>query len=280
LAAIGAGTVARAAPPTDPSGFTAFVAQSFRQARPADRVRIAGELALDIQAPAGEFTTDLHTVYGGCGRFPEHCDDIVAMFVNKISAVHVDAPVAPKASQLRVVVRPEAYVDEMRRNAPPGAEPVAAPLAGGLWMIGAADMPTAIVMLNTAGLGSLKLSQAEILERGRRNMRADMIKALQGLEPPIAEHGVVAMIGDDYESSLLAFPDLWAALAAKAGGDLYVAAPAREIVIVCRADHRQALSALKQAAAAAAVQSAKPLPLVVLRSTQKGWEAGDASGAR
>ena len=174
------------------------------------------------------------------------------------------------------MVRPAAFVEGMRRVAPPGAEPVAAPLAGGLWLIGAADMPTAVMMLNTTAISPLKLSAGQVLARGRRNLHAAAVKALAGLEDEARPDGVAAMMGDDYQASLLAFPELWAPLATKGEGDLYVAAPANDIVIFCKTKRRDAAKVMSKAAAVAAAQSERPLPLVVLRWTPDGWTA--ASG--
>ena len=277
LAAAVAGAISAlaASPPSDPAGFTAFVVQKFHAARPTDEIKVIGELQLDIKAPAGEFTTDLHTVRSACERMPDRCEEIVTEHVANLSAFH-GAPLSPlHAAQLRVVVRPAAFVEGMRRVAPPGAEPVAAPLAGGLWLIGAADMQTTVMLLNTASLSPLKLSGAQVLARGRRNLHAGAVKALAGLEDEPRPDGVAAMMGDDYQSSLLAFPELWAPLATKGEGDLYVAAPANDIVIFCKTKRRDAVKTMLKAGAAAAAQSDRPLPLVVLRWTPDGWAAAN-----
>lgn len=258
-----------APPPTDPAGFTAFVAQKFHAARPTDEIKVTGDLQLAIKAPAGEFTTDLHTVWSTCGQMPDRCDEIVTEHIANLSAFH-GAPSSPlRTAQLRVVVREAAYVEGMRRVAPPGAEPVAAPLAGGLWLIGAADKPTTVQMLNTASLSPLKLSIAQALAWGRRNMHAMAVKALAGLDetPP---DGIAVMMGDDYQSSLLAFPELWAPIAAK-GGELYVSAPSVDMVMFCRTNRRDTVKIMLKAAAASAAGAERPLPLVVLRWTPDGW---------
>jgi hypothetical protein len=270
---VNATSASAASPPTDPAGFTAYVVKKLHAARPAEEIKVVGDLKLTIEAPAGEYTTDLRPLLSICTRAPDRCDDVVADRVRKISTFQSAPLPALRATKLRVVVRAAAYVDEMRRIGE-GAEPVAEPLAGGLWLIGAAVTPKAIELLNTSAIAPLNLSTDQVLARGRKNLHGAAVKALAGLDGTPADT-VAVMMGDDYQASLLAFPELWAPIAAR-GGVLYVTAPSVNMLMFCRSDRDDMVKLMLRAGAASAAGEERPLPLVVLRWTPGGWV--DASG--
>ena len=83
IVALGASSARAASPPTDPAGFTSFVVQKFRDLRPTDGIKVTGDLQLDITAPAGEFTTDLHPLLSICTRAPDRCEEVVTDRVAK-----------------------------------------------------------------------------------------------------------------------------------------------------------------------------------------------------
>ena len=67
---------------------------------------------------------------------------------------------------------------------------------------------------------------------GKRNVEATLgAKFAAGVPQVQPGDGVAGLRGDDYVASLLALPDLWAPLAERFDGQLYVAAPASDYVL-------------------------------------------------
>jgi hypothetical protein len=82
---------------------------------------------------------------------------------------------------------------------------------------------------------------------------------------------IIAMGGDAYRSSLLAFHDFWRPVAARLRGHLFVSAPGTDIVLICDGGRGGAVKALKHAAQALAAKDERPLSNRILAWTPTGW---------
>jgi hypothetical protein len=259
-------------PPLQAGAFTAYVAQQFHKALPQAKIQITGPLTLEVEAASGASTAHLDTTFSACLRNPNACNLLVTTHVAQMSAVYGTADHGFAAADLRVVVRPGGYMDQYRQVIAGKGAPVAAPLAGGFWMIGAADRPTAIEMINSSALTSLGLSPEEALMVGKRNMLHSMS---DHLTHALEHHrtGVGMLENDPYISSLFAFPELWASLAKVAGGSLLVSVPASNVVLFCNGDEAGANEAMKQAVQEVMSHAERPFSPTVFRWSADGWTA-------
>ncbi|QUD87424.1 hypothetical protein [Phenylobacterium montanum] len=256
--------------PLSPDAFTAALAERFRAALPRGKVEIAGALTLKVDAAAGPGTAYLDRIYQACQQDQGACDGLVDDFVAKMAAYQNTPPAPLSRSQLRVVVRPSDYVEAYRQAMAGKFELVAAPLVGDLWLVGAADEPTTIDMLNSKMATLLKLSPDEAIALGEKNMRDSVRRQVEGVtRQPVG--GFAVLSGDAYASSALAFPDLFAPLAARASGDLLVAAPAADTLVLLAGGGDSGPKDLAKVAKAGVASAERPISAAVFRWSDKGW---------
>ncbi len=261
--------------PTDPAEFTALVAARFQAVAPALGVKVTGPLALETQGAGGGSMIYLNTLYDHCLRAPQLDGQLIADFVSKMAAFAGTPDTPTQRTALRVVVRPSAYVEKLAAAGHGG--PVAVALCGDLWVIGAQDTPTAIAMLNDDSLAPTGLSPAAALARGRANMRGEMQALLRQAQQQL-QSGPNLLTGDPYEASLLAFPDLWAPLAQGFGGNLLVAVPASDVVLMSDGRSSDAVANLREAAQTVVAQADRPFDTSVFRWSPNGWVALPQTG--
>jgi hypothetical protein len=192
------------------------------------------------------------------------------------------AATGPEA--LRVVVRPAAYVESLRKaaQANPDAAPVAVPFAGPLEVVAVLDFPRSVGVVQRATLQRLGLSDAEAMARARANTRAALAPLSQVARPlPLPPRSIGTLTGHGfYESSRLADHAAWEPIARGAEGQLLVLAPEIGTVLYTDSAQPNALIALLALGTLAAREAERPLPLVVLAWSRDGWQVVPAPPPR
>ena len=257
------------APPTDVNGFAAACAKLYEQTGPSVTARVVGPLEVEVRTPQGAFTAYLDGIYSFCERDRSACASYMRSQIGAAATAFAAGRTSPDLSELRVTVRPSSYVDQLAA-AGGKSDPVAEPLVDDLWVIGVRDRPTTIETLGKADLDALKLTAAEALAAGKRNVEATLRGQLEAAAR--VETGGVALRGDDYLASLLALPDLWAPIAEKFDGELYVAVPASDVVLFADAREKGAAAAMERAAREYALHAKRPISLALFAWTPTGWE--------
>ncbi|HLH11409.1 MAG TPA: hypothetical protein VKV77_05955 [Methylovirgula sp.] len=256
--------------PGDEAGFTAYVANAFQKLAPNATVRIAGPLHLTIKQNGQTWETHLGNIYSYCRRnSADECAGALELHLDRIVAAHNEGETRVSRSDLRVVVRQKEYVDEIKEHLGDSGDPIAEPLCADLWVLGVADQPDTIRMLQPSDLTALDLSPDEILALAKQNTKAEE----RGRVPTVkdahkGEAGV--LIGDTYTASLFAFPELWAPLAHAFGG-LIVTAPSSDQLLFMPDDGPGAAAALRKIAEVDFETAMRPLSQAVCRWTENGW---------
>lgn len=273
----GISTVRAEAVPNDPAGFTAYVARAFALALPGAKIAMPSPLFLTIDVPGtGKHEGYLQTVYSQCQQMPERCAELVASWVDQISSTDSQKLAPLDRSVLRVVLRPAAYVEQLRQAQK--REPVAAPFIADLWMICVADLPKAIEFPNAKEFEALGLSRDDALKLCKENTA----KAL----PPIKKSSVSNFIGkiglvadDPYESSRLLLPESWTPLIGKSQTPFFVTAPGSDVLLYTRTKSAAALKRLQVATIGIAAKARRPLSLAIFRWTPSGFEEVKQDGS-
>jgi hypothetical protein len=256
--------------PLDEKGFTSALARAFRRAMPGFHVTIGGPLALTLVGPDNDpQQSALGTIYSVCQRNPDGCEAAVGSYVAQMSDSFTHKRTLDR-SLLRAVVRPVQYVDAIRKAFAGKEEPPVAPFIGNLWIVCVLDMPQAISTLGPGDLAKLGLSREEALALATKNDAA-LFAPVEEAGHPIAGQPVGLVTGSPYESSRLLLPETWAALAARNGGKLLVAAPGTDLMIYADARQPNALKIMQEQAAMVAMGAARPLPQTIFRWTPVGW---------
>lgn len=256
--------------PSDPNGFTNYVAQAFAKALPTAKITILGPLYVQVDSPgSGRNSVYLQNLYGQCQNSRNRCDSYVATWVDQISSTYGQKPALLDRAALRIVIRPSTYVDQLRQTQK--QDPVAAPFIAGLSMICVADLPKAIEFPPASRFEEIGLLHDDALAACKQNTIA-ALRPMAAVAKP-APAGSIAMItGDPYESSRLLMPDMWAPLAAQSHGQLIVAVPGTDLVLYTQASDPVAVDALRTLTRQAFTKVSRSISLAVFRWTPTGFE--------
>jgi hypothetical protein len=253
-----------------PEGFTAFIARRLQEAAPHTQFHIEGPLRLTAKTPSGDHDLYLDRIYSACLRDHDGCVETMRTFVEDV-AIRYENP-EPKLTRkaLRVVVRDQAYFDQMKAVMADHGGPPAVSLPGDNWLIVAADLPTTIKLPPQDELKGLGLTVDQALEVGERNMAAQMRRQIRAAVD--SDHSGVQMIsGDPYTSSLFAFPELWTPLAASFQGKLLVAMPATDVMLFGDGAAPGMARKIANTARTVMVHDDHPLSLRVFQWSEHGW---------
>jgi hypothetical protein len=136
-----------ALPLSDPQAFTESVAKIYEETAPGVKAREVAPLQLEIHTERGDFQSYLATAYSACQRHVSGCEDFMRRQVQAMVTEYTAAPSAPTTAELRVTVRPSAYIGDIASVLGDKSDPIAEPLVGDLWVIGVRDEPTTIATL-------------------------------------------------------------------------------------------------------------------------------------
>jgi hypothetical protein len=254
--------------PKSAPAFTKFMARFIADALPSAKVSVIGRLRLDVEAPKGGHTTDLHNIYSACQRNPDACTEDVTVFVAQAVEGYKAGDIPPAPAALRVVVRPSAYVAAMRVN-PKRNRPLAMPLAGDFWMIAVADRPTQIEMLDENDLSVLKLTSKDAFAAALTNTRRALQSSLQAELAKGPCRGILN--GDVYTASTVAFPDLWASVARRCNDNLLMSVRASDVVLYTDGSKPNSLESITRYADQILARAERPFSDAVFRWTPNGW---------
>lgn len=260
--------------PKDEAAFTTWMAKRIQAQLPDTRVEVDSPLTLKLSQADGEeiLQANLDRIFDFCNRSPAHCEDAASQYTRGIAEHLADRQDALEASMVRVAVRPREYVESTRRQLPPDAPRIVArPLTGELMEVAVVDFPTSIRLFTAADAKALKLTEKEVFELGRNNLRATL-RPLGEYAQPTASASFRYLGDSPYESSRLALHSEWQAIARMLGGELIVAVPSPDLLFYGRGDSAAAVGALRSMARKAADESERPLSVSVFKWTEKGWK--------
>ena len=257
--------------PLDEAGFTKAVAKAFRKAMPGTKIKIRGPLVLEVRPPdVDPQTAPLNTIYSFCQRNLEECDAAVERHVAQMSVTFLHVNMAPDRKLLRAVLRPSAYIEQIRRVYAGKEEPPVAPFVGDLWVVCALDMPEAIKYLAPGDLAKIGLSKDEAIAIAKKN-NAEMFEPMERAAHAFPGDGVGIVSNNAYDSSRLLAFDSWAPIAARTGGQLLASAPAADAVIFFDARRPNALETMRRYTAMVAAKETRPFPPQIFRWSPAGW---------
>ena len=260
--------------PLDEKGFTGYVAERLRKVAPKLTFRTVQGLGVDAATAEGKVVgrLGLERIWQFCTRNNTRCEGAITRYVEGMAEVLSDQTRPVERAQVRLVVRPDDYVVQARRQmAENKVDLLARPLVAGLWVVPVVDSPRSMRLVTKDDLAGLKLDEEGVFELGRRNLR-EQVKPLSEAAP-LPRRGEIGRLGeDDYESSRLILHGEWADLAAQMNHQLVVMVPASNLLIYGDGATAAGLDALRALGREAARGSPRPLSIVMLRWTVAGWE--------
>jgi uncharacterized protein YtpQ (UPF0354 family) len=238
-----------------PAEFTQTYADTLHAAHPELKVEITKDLQLKVTTmKGGDSTSFLDNAYNEYKQNPAHKADIIQKFVaSGVGALDVmEKPI--DRSYIVPIVKDRPWIEEMKqaliaRGAKKAPETVFEEFCPGLVVVYAEDSPQSIRYLTPENMAALKLDRSELKGLALEN--------LERLLPKIDIHGTeevgVYMItaGGNYEASLLLMNSIWKSSSLKVKGEIVVAIPSRDLLLVTGSQNPQGLENVRKAVAKA-----------------------------
>ena len=255
-------------PPLDEQGFTAFMADRFRQAVPDYAVTIEGPLTIKIDSPGDPLTCDLSRAHEYCRSQPGDMTEWLESYVEKARAYleGMNAPI--DRTMLRIAVRTNEYVERMQRDlAEKGLALTTEFLTDDLTAVCYIDLPTVLRTALPKDFEALGLTADDAMEVAKDNLAAGQDEFLASLNH---HDGIAILTGDVYQSSWFALPEFFEDLADLYDGGLLVAVPAADSLLYAR-ETDELIIAMHEAAEDVADRNERPISKSVYRWTPEGW---------
>ncbi len=214
-------------------------------------VKRVGELELRVSGGrTGEKNVFLDNAYREYSLVPDELDAVLDRYVNAALEMALDSVTRIDLRRIVPVIKDAAYPAEVRKSlikAGHSAEDIGfhyEPLNPDLVIFYALDSDRNIRYLSHEDLKSLDFAPGEL--------RQQALKNLNGLLPQIEKHGAggtfVVTAGGTYEASLLLVDSLWSAENFQVDGEIVVAVPSRDLLLVTGSQNTEGLSHLRKLA--------------------------------
>lgn len=236
---------------------------------PDASVEIAGPLELKVSRAGNSWHAYLYNLYSYCERNIEDCGQAIVAQAAEFKAAHQDDDRPLSKSNLRVVVRDGAHVEQLEQHYGEGTNTLVEPISGDLWAMVVEDRPTSVRYPKPAEIRALGLSEDAGLKLAMANTKA----ALEGRVPqptPKDKNTLSVLSGDDFVTTF-AFPELWAPVASTFGGTLIVAVTSTDQMYFIGDDDRSALELIRKVSGDEWARSMRPLSRSLYRWSEKGW---------
>lgn len=230
--------------------FTDVVVGVFRDQAPDFKVRVAGPLHLKVKNPEGlEFEVFLVNAYKTYQTSPESLSDIIATYTAGWLEPGITETGTLDASRIVPVIKDTKFVPELlqsirSRGGSFSEFPVPAyqDYNSELVILFAEDTDRNIRYLSEEELTNNGYGKANRLARALENLRA--------LLPDVELYGTGSVYqlaaGGDYDTSLLLFDRVWQNPQLSVRGELVVAVPARNTLVVTGSGDREGLAVLRR----------------------------------
>jgi uncharacterized protein YtpQ (UPF0354 family) len=227
-----------------PGAFTSQFARALQAAMPSAKVSVIRDLQLDVQRADGTSAlVSLANNYRDYSTEPKWFDDVVNAYA---AALAKPPSQGAKLDQSRIVpvVKDRAWLAELRarfRQQSASEQPVFDDLNKELVVVYAEDAP------NTTRY----LSSSEELGVERSKLRALAIENVMRLMPKIesrqlSEGAFMVTSHGDYGASLVLVDSIWSGDQFKVNGDIVVAVPAKDVILVTGSRDRKNLKTMRQ----------------------------------
>jgi len=151
---------------------------------------------------------------------------------------------APDLSQLRLVVKDDRFLEEVRKLGPKMKPMVQQKLVADLWLICVWDAPNGMRFANEEDASKYELTPDQLFDYAKKNYLRERPA------PEIGQQGQLwgAQTCDCYDATLLIDDQWWAQMASKIKGEMLACVPARNVVLIGDTARRNTLVELRRAA--------------------------------
>jgi uncharacterized protein YtpQ (UPF0354 family) len=245
------GVMAESAPKDDPAAraYTEKVAAGLATKFPDRKFIVMGEFEIRRVDPGGvEVIMSTSNLYHDYKTDPSNLGTIVDLIAATLT--DTEPPGARKLNGGRIVpvIKDRAWLEAARSTLEKGRD---------LLHEDYNDELVVVYGVDTASRTRYLMSDDDIGDR--TDMRAHAVANLAALLPEVemrnAENLSLISAGGDYEASLLLFNSIWRSGQIKVDGEIVVAIPAKDILMVTGSKNRKGIAAVRKLAAEYAAQS-------------------------
>jgi uncharacterized protein YtpQ (UPF0354 family) len=249
-----------------PRAFTDAFATAAQAAMPSAKITVVGDLELETRlADGNSLTNDLHNAYQLYQADPAHLQDVIAQRVRGwAEAVRLsNAPPPIDRSRIVPVIKPARWLAgaqkiQAQSEIKPTPEMLSEPLNSELIVVYAEDNPQSLRFLTTHDdVGDrAKLRNLALGNLHRMLSKIDM--------HPMSDGVFVVEAGGTYEASLLLADQIWTSGQFKVDGDIVVAVPVRDALLVTGSHNSVGLTHMRAFAAAHAAEPYGLTPVLLV----------------
>jgi uncharacterized protein YtpQ (UPF0354 family) len=241
-----------------PGDFTRAYARSLQRAAPKLAIKVTADLELHtIDAEKQENTIFLHNAYQAYQQSPDEGHAVIQRYISAVLE-----PVNPAASDLQLdrivpVIKDRAWLDETgaatkSANADPAKfSPVWEDYNGELVIVYAEDTPKQIRYFTAKDLAPTGAKTSDLRAIAIKNLSARLMNVEVRGSPKL----YLLTAGGDYEASLLLATEMWTGGQIKVDGEIVVAVPARDLLLITGSKNPEDVATLRTRAAEMAKNS-------------------------
>ena len=245
-----------AEPPLSAADFSRAFARSLRETAPSYSARVTRELQVIVTDPKGiESTVFLYDAYDEYKKSPKDPERLFRKyFVALISPQ--DEVLRLDASRIVPVVKKRTWLDELRaaakaKGSTTEPEVVYDELNEQLIVAYAEDTPNTLRYVVPAQLEEVRLKPGDLRALAATNLQ-NLLPKIDVRPSPLVW---TVKAGGNYEACLLAVPEFWAKGQFNVDGEIVVAIPARDHLLITGSKNTAGLAKLREVAARVAQES-------------------------
>lgn len=261
-----------------PAQFTAEYARTLKAATPSAKVAVSSDLELKLTDSTGkELSVFLDNAYKEYVQDPRSIADVLKRYVESVQATREDDK---RIDRTRIVpiVKDRQWLTEIAqsmrgRGIEKPIENVFEELNAQLVVVYAEDSSKNIRYLTPENLTETGLARTELRALAVTNLRR-IIPKIEIHEGPLV---TMVTAGGDYEACLLLLDDIWSGGSIKVDGEIVVAIPSRDLLLVTGSKTPGGITKLRELATKASQQASYRLTdtLFVYKSGKFAVLAGE-----
>jgi uncharacterized protein YtpQ (UPF0354 family) len=226
-----------------PPAFTQEFARALARTRPSSNVSVAGDLKLTIKETDGLVRNiQLNNAYNEYKLDPQRFDDLVATF-SAIFSQSASKEAGLDRTRIVPVIKDRQWLDELHNTLKAGGvaqQHLADRFNDELVIVYAQDDPNRMRYLTTQE--DFGLSREELRSLAIANLKRVLPKIEMGRVGDVA----LMSAGGNYEASLLLIDDIWSSGQIQVNGDIVVAIPTRDTLLVTGSRSRSGLKLVRE----------------------------------
>lgn len=281
LASLGLFSGCSRSPVVTPREFTRGFAEALRSTEPGLKVTIVKDLELKVTSVDGrDSTAFLDNAYDVYRQDPKAKAEVIQRFVTSWLETVGAVQKGVDRSRIVPVIKDRPWLEEtqqalLSRGAKEIPDHVYEDFSPDLIILYAEDSPKNIRYLGPKDLELGKIERSELRALARENLKR--------LLPKVERHGTNGLYmftcGGNYEASLLLLDSIWGSDKMDVKGDLIVAIPTRDLLLVTGSQDQRGIEKLRQMTEAAATSGSYRLTkkLFVYRNGRFEEYIGNAS---